>query len=103
MPGPGDAGTRLTDGRTRQMVSKVKNRTVAALVLAAVLVALVSPVGVARAQHSEEVADTSFQCQMAQGLYAYYKGKYDHATDPKDKSFYYGLMNEYAFQIGYYC
>jgi len=102
MPGPGDAGTRLTDGRMRQMVRKMKNRAVAALVFAALLTTLMSPLGVARAAHSEQTAE-SIQCQTAKGLYAYYKGKYDHATDPKDKSFYYGLMNEYAFQIGYYC
>ena len=84
------------------MVRSVKDRAVAALVLAALLVALASPFGVARAQHSEDVTE-SVQCTTAKGLYAYYKDKYDHATDPTDKQFFYGLMNQYAFQIGYYC
>jgi hypothetical protein len=45
----------------------------------------------------------SVQCTTALGTYRYYKTQYDNATNSKDKMFYYNLMNQAAFNIGYYC
>ena len=80
----------------------IKRSILAIALFAAVAGGFVGHAGTAMAATSATTTESA-ACTSARGAYAYYKSKYDSATNKPDRMFYYNLMQEAAFDIGYYC